>query len=125
MRARVWRTLRGNAVFCWCFAGNFAIAAFRIPAKLAPVATMNATDEGNEMVTAAKDNMSETDALFGYEFGVEGTVSREEATRILASCHRTTLWRLWKSGAIRKGRVAGKTAYCRRSILNYLKSTES
>ena len=77
------------------------------------------------MVTATKDKMSETDRIFDYEFGCDGTVSMEEAKRILADCHRVTLWRLWKSGVLRKGRVAGKTAFCRRSILNYLKSTES
>lgn len=76
------------------------------------------------VMATKKDNLSETDRIFDYEFGCDGTVSTEEAKRILVGCHRTTLWRLWKSGVLRKGRVAGKTAYCRRSILNYLKSSE-
>lgn len=64
------------------------------------------------------------DRKFGHELGCDGMIGLGEVKQLLGGVGRVTVWRLWKRGAIRKAKVCGRTTYCRRSILNYLKSNE-
>jgi hypothetical protein len=74
------------------------------------------------MIAPNTQHMSPADRQFGYEFGCEGVVSMKAACELL-DLHRVSVWRLSKQGLIRRNN-ARYPKFCRRSILNYLKSTE-
>jgi hypothetical protein len=75
------------------------------------------------MIAANTQHLSPADRKFGYEFGAEGVVSLKTACEML-DMHRGSVWRLYKAGLIRRNNIRSKPKFCRRSILNYLKSTE-
>jgi hypothetical protein len=75
------------------------------------------------MKTVATE-MTATDRRYGYAIGVDGLVSLSDASALLGGVSRSTLDRLALAGSIRKARVGGKVCYCRRSLSEYIRTTE-
>ena len=67
---------------------------------------------------------SAADRKWGYEFGVDGLMSTDEAQAWLGGISRRTLGRIMSEGSIRRGVGRGKVVLCRRSVIEYAKSLE-
>lgn len=72
---------------------------------------------------AIADTESPSSKQWGYDYGVDGLMSAEEAGRWLGGRSRASLYRLSDEGKIRKGKD-GKIYFCRRSVVEYAKSIE-
>ncbi len=72
------------------------------------------------------DGPTEADEKFGYEFGCDGLVSRDEACQLLGGVSVDTLEDLYRENKIRKGKMPGRrvVGICRRSLRNYIRSME-
>ena len=68
---------------------------------------------------------SASDRAYGWRFGVQGVVSLRQAISLLGDVHRSTVWRLAKSGAIRRGELGTRSVYCFYSILRFLQGIEA
>jgi hypothetical protein len=69
------------------------------------------------------DQESPATKQWGYDFGVDGLLSAEEASEFLGKMSRASLYRLVEQGKIRKGRV-NKIYFCKRSVIEFAKSIE-
>lgn len=63
------------------------------------------------------------DKQWGFHFGVDGTLSIDDAADFLSVSDRT-VYRLEADGLIRTGRVRGKKVVCKRSLMVYLRTCE-
>lgn len=73
---------------------------------------------------AAKTTDRPADRQYGYDFGCEGVVTRENAMQLL-DCAKSTLYRLCAAGVVRRGKLGPRARFCKRSILEHLRSLES
>jgi|688.fasta_scaffold483403_2 excisionase family DNA binding protein len=71
-----------------------------------------------------------TDTKWGYRVGVDGLVDIAEAAKLLGGVHRRTVERMAKDGLLRRceigraGKQRGRIKICRRSLMDYIRSTE-
>lgn len=63
------------------------------------------------------------DTEWGYQFGVDGVCSLQEAMELLA-LSRDTIKRRANDGLLRLGEDGGRVRVCRRSIQEYLRGIE-
>lgn len=64
------------------------------------------------------------DEKWGYQFGVDGLLSAEDACNFLGGCHRHTLDNYAADGKIRKGKSGNRIVICRRSLEEYVSNIE-
>ena len=77
-------------------------------------------------MTSAATKRTVSDDDYGYPFGVDGLMSRDEACQFLGGICINTLEKLAVTGKVRKGKVPGgrKVFYCRRSVRDFAHRTE-
>ena len=72
---------------------------------------------------------SPADMKWGYEFGCDGTLDYNDAFDRLGVRSKDTVRKLAREGLIRKGQHAGaansKAMFCKRSVVEYVRSRES
>lgn len=76
------------------------------------------------MATAWDEDARPANRAYGYPFGVDGVLTVPQAMEFLA-CSKSTLYRLMRSGKLRRGKIGPVVRICRRSIANYLDGIES
>ena len=67
---------------------------------------------------------SAADAKWGYQFSIDGLMDVDEAETFLGDVSRRTPYRRTAKGLIRTGKDAGRTVFCRRSVVEYAASLE-
>lgn len=73
------------------------------------------------------DAMSTTavERKWGFAFGVDGLMNLEEARQHLGNMSRKTVDRLAEACHIRRGKVGARVVFCRRSVVEYVKTVET
>lgn len=61
---------------------------------------------------------------WGYDFGIDGVLSPDAASALMANCCERTLQRRVIDGKIRRGKEGARVVYCKRSVMSYIASLE-